>query len=80
MVNLRNRGYLELFFRNYTGASTQTNAEKSLKSTLCLFLIQDGRYHGNAIFRKTKGTPHALHHFEVNLLCVYPGFEVREGI
>ena len=35
-------------------------------------------HHGNAIF----GTPYALHHF-YNLkyfLCVYPGFEVREGI
>ena len=50
MVNLRNRGYYKLFFGNYTVASTRTNAEKSFKSTLCLFLIQDGRHHGNAVF------------------------------
>ena len=58
------------FFRNYSGASTRTNAETSLKSTLCLFLIQDGRHHGNDIFQKTKGTLHALHHF-YNLKIIY---------
>ena len=60
---------------NYSGASTHTNAEISLKSTLCLFLIQDGRYHGNAIFRKNQGytsCTSSLLQFENNLLCVYP--------
>ena len=69
MVNLEDTK--NSFFKNYTGASTHdTNAETSLKSTLCLFLIQDGRHHGNANFRKAKGIPHALHHF-YNLKIIY---------
>ena len=56
---------------NYTGASTRTNADKSLKSTLCLFLIKYGRHHVSAIF----GTPHALHYFYN--LCVYLGIICR---
>ena len=53
-----------------TRASTQTNAEKSIKSISCLFLIQDGRHHGNAVLRKNKLTPHARHHF-YNLKIIY---------
>ena len=74
MVNFITKYTKSFFFSNYSGASsTHTNAETSLKSTLCLFLIQDGRHHGNAIFRKKGYTPctSSLLQFENNLLCVY---------